>query len=51
MYLQKWKQDLSLKSKRAYAASTVLPNGDLWISGGVGSTKVLDTIEILTVKA
>ena len=39
-----------MKSKRAYAASTILPNGQLWISGGVSSTKVLNTIEILSVK-
>ena len=49
MYFQNWKQDISLRSKRAYAASTVLLNGELWISGGVSSTKVLDTIEILSV--
>ena len=49
-HFQKWKQDVSLKSNRAYAASAILPNGDLWISGGVGSTKILDSIEILIVK-
>lgn len=49
-FTKDWSYVLSLKTPRAYAASAVLPNGELWISGGAGKTKILDTIEILFVK-
>ena len=41
---------MSLKTPRAYASGAVLPNGEFWITGGASRTKVLKTIEILSVK-
>lgn len=50
-YLTKdWSYVLSLRTPRAYAASAVLPNGELWISGGAGKSAILNTIEIIYVK-
>ena len=41
---------MSLKTPRAYASGAVLPNGEFWITGGASRTKILKTIEILSVK-
>ena len=41
---------MTLKTARAYAAAAVLPNGELWITGGMGRHGALDSIEILVVK-
>ncbi len=39
---------MDLRTERTYAASVVMPDETLWILGGVGKTKVLDTTEILS---
>ena len=44
-----WIFKLKLSKARAYAASAVLPNLELWISGGAGKKTILKSIEILSV--
>ena len=45
-----WNQaQVSLSKARAYAASVVLPNEELWISGGAGKKSILKSIEIFHV--
>ena len=45
-----WNQaPVSLSKARAYAASVVLPNEELWISGGAGKKSILKSIEIFYV--
>ena len=39
---------IQLRVGRAFAPSVVLPNGTLWILGGVGYNSVLDTTEYVT---
>ena len=41
---------MDLKVGRAYASAAVLPNGELWITGGANKKNILNTIEILSVR-
>ena len=43
----RWNKIALLKTARAYASSVVLPDGGIWILGGLGSNSVLKTTEIL----
>ena len=48
-FIQKsWNKVADLKEARAYAGSVTMPDGSLWIMGGVGIKKVLTSTEILT---
>lgn len=46
---EKWTKVIDMREARAYASAAVVPNGDFWITGGVSRSKILDTIEILSV--
>ncbi len=43
-----WKKVAELTVARAYAASVSLPDGSMWIFGGLGKDGPLDSIEILS---
>ena len=42
-----WLKATDLAEGRAFASSVVLPDGRMWIVGGLGSTEVLDSTEIV----
>merc|ERR1712150_7525 len=44
---EKWKKIVLMSSARAYASSVVLPDGRLWITGGLDDNNILKTTEIL----
>lgn len=51
LFAQTWiKLEVGLKTARVYSGSTVMPDGTFWILGGVGTGKVLDSTEILSMK-
>ena len=43
----RWRKIALLKSKRAYASSVVLPDGGIWILGGLGTDSILKSTEII----
>ena len=42
-----WDVEARLGTARAYASSILLPNGTLWILGGLGKTKMLKSTELV----
>ena len=49
--LKEWvEEEITLRTKRAYAGSVSLPDGTFWILGGAGTNSVLKSVEILTYK-
>ena len=42
-----WDVEVRLGTARAYASSILLPNGTLWILGGLGKTKMLKSTELV----
>ena len=42
-----WLKATDLKEGRAFASAAVLPNGKLWIVGGLGSNEVLSSTEVV----
>ena len=46
-----WDPVIRIGEARAYAPSVLLPNGTLWILGGLGKTKMLKTTELVWMDA
>lgn len=46
-----WDVAVNLLTARAYAPTVLLPNGTLWILGGLGKKEILKTTELLWVDA
>ena len=44
---ERWEETGSLREARAYASTLVLPDGRVWIAGGLGKDKVLQTSEYM----
>ena len=42
-----WDVEVNLLESRAYSPTVLLPNGTLWILGGLGKTKLLKSTELL----
>ena len=45
-----WNKVAELKTARAYAGSVTMPDGTIWIMGGIGRKSVLKSTEILQFK-
>ena len=43
----RWRKIALLKFERAYASSVVLPDGSIWILGGLGTDSILKSTEII----